>query len=101
MNRRIYLVALYFLLYALSGLNYKVFSLFLAGNPCLYIGIYSGLTALLLYSPVYAWAEGVLITRAPAAGLRVDMRQLKLAFVRYGWGLGLSVTCSAGWQVIT
>ncbi|MBK7360506.1 MAG: hypothetical protein IPI96_14970 [Saprospiraceae bacterium] len=92
---------LYFIAYAISGCNYKVFNLFLTGNSLLFVGCYSGVTALILLTPIYSFAEKIIFPKDNNQSKGISKQDCKSAIKNYSWALILSMICSVVWQGIT
>lgn len=92
---------LYFIAYAISGCNYKVFNLFLTGNSLLFVGLYSGIAALILLTPIYTYVEKIIFPKDNLQSKGISQQDCKTAIKNYRWALILSMICSVAWQGIT
>lgn len=93
---------LYLLLYTISGCNYKVFE-YLKDNPLLFIGLYSLITVIVMYFPIYSFVEKRMIAsnENQVQESNIKYYEISQAFSHYGLAILLSIVCSVGWQIIT
>lgn len=91
---------LYLIFYSISGCSYTVF-LFLKENPLLFIGMYSLITSIMLYTPHYKKLENILFQEDTKYEEVISISSIKEVFNKYPLGIILSIVSSIGWQVIT